>query len=111
MHSLVGKPIEYYSVFISYSSKDEEFARRLYNDLQGARVRCWFALEDLKTGDKFWERIDVGIRMYDKLLVILSEDSIDSPWVEEEVTSALEKEHCSGVPRRLVRPSAPLRTG
>ncbi len=33
MRSLVGKPIDYYSCFISYSSKDEAFAKRLYADL------------------------------------------------------------------------------
>src|SRR6476661_4666243 len=32
MHSLVGKGIEYFSCFISYSSKDEDFANRLYSD-------------------------------------------------------------------------------
>jgi hypothetical protein len=36
MHSLVESmnPIDYYSCFISYSSKDENFANRLYADLQ-----------------------------------------------------------------------------
>ena len=53
MQSLVGKPIQFYSCFISYSSKDEAFAERLYADLQGENVRCWFAPEDLKIGDKF----------------------------------------------------------
>ena len=33
--SMVGRPIEFYSCFISYSTKDQEFAERLYNDLQG----------------------------------------------------------------------------
>lgn len=32
--SLVNQPIQYYSCFISYSSKDEEFTKRLYADLQ-----------------------------------------------------------------------------
>ncbi|MFH0782347.1 MAG: hypothetical protein V2B20_10415 [Pseudomonadota bacterium] len=32
------------------------------------------------------------IKMYDKLLLILSETSISSPWVEDEVESAFEKE-------------------
>jgi uncharacterized protein YjbI with pentapeptide repeats len=31
--SLVGHPFEFYSCFISYSSKDQEFAERLYADL------------------------------------------------------------------------------
>src|SRR5260221_321628 len=49
--SLVQNPIEYYTCFISYSSKDHQFAERLYADLQNNGVRCWFAPEDLKTGD------------------------------------------------------------
>jgi uncharacterized protein YjbI with pentapeptide repeats len=40
MRSMVGKPIDYYSCFISYSSKDEALARRLYADLQSNHVRC-----------------------------------------------------------------------
>jgi hypothetical protein len=55
-------------------------------------VRCWFAPEDLKIGDKFRTRIDESIRLYDKLIVILTEHSIASAWVEEEVEAALEKE-------------------
>ena len=92
MKSLVGKAIDFYSCFISYSSKDDDFAQRLHADLQQKGVRCWFAPEDLKIGDKFRMRIDESIRIYDKLMVILSENSIRSPWVEEEVEAALEKE-------------------
>jgi hypothetical protein len=37
-------PIDYYSVFISYSSQDEALAKRLYADLQAQgkppRMRC-----------------------------------------------------------------------
>ena len=33
--SLARKPIQYYTCFISYSSKDQDFAERLYADLQG----------------------------------------------------------------------------
>jgi len=47
----------------------------------------------LKIGDKFRPRIDESIRLHDKLLLILSERSIASPWVEDEVESALEREH------------------
>ncbi len=90
--SLMGKAIEYYSFFISYSSKDEDFVKRLYADLQSNGVRCWFAPEDLKTGDKFRTRIDEAIRHYDKLLLVLSENSIRSAWVEKEVETAFERE-------------------
>ena len=93
IRSLVGKPIDYYTCFISYSSKDQDFAERLYADLQSKGVRCWFALEVLKIGEKFWHRIDESIRLYDKLLVVLSEHSVTSLWVENEVMAALEKGH------------------
>jgi len=95
MRSLVGKPIEFYSCFISYSSKDDDFAKRLHADLQAQKVRCWFAPEDLRIGDKFQEKIEESIRWYDKLLLALSGNSIESEWVEQEVQAALEKEHKS----------------
>jgi TIR domain len=91
-YSLKSHPIEYCTCFISYSSKDSDFATRLHADLQQQSVRCWFAPEDLKIGEKVWYRIDESIRLYDKLLVILSQHSVDSAWVEREVMAALEKE-------------------
>ncbi len=90
--SLVGKPIAYYSCFISYSSKDQDFAERLHADLQTNSVRCWFAPEDMKIGDKIRPSIDEAIRLHDKLLLVLSEHSVESAWVEKEVETAFEKE-------------------
>ena len=87
-------PIQYHSCFISYSSKDEALARRLHADLQDQGVRCWFAPEDMKIGDKFRVRIDEAIHLQDKLLLLLSEHALASPWVEDEVEAALEKERC-----------------
>jgi hypothetical protein len=92
MRSLVGKPIEYYSCFISYSSKDDAFARRLHADLQSHNVPCWFAPEDLKWGERIRTGIDEAIRLHDKLLLILSKSSVASGWVEREVKTALAKE-------------------
>lgn len=92
IRSLVGKAIEYYSCFISYSSQNETFARRLYADLQNNNVRCWFAPEDMKTGDVIRSRIDEAIRVHDKLLLVLSQHSVASAWVEKEVETAFEKE-------------------
>ena len=90
--SLIVKPIEYYSCFISYGCKDEEFAKRIHNDLQAAGVRCWFAPQDMKIGDKIRSTINDSIRVHDKLLLILSEHSVQSDWVEHEVEHALDLE-------------------
>lgn len=90
--SLMAVPIEFYSCFISYSSMDQEFADRLYTDLQRKGVRCWFAPETLKIGERTRYAIHEAIRHYDKLLLILSDNSICSDWVEDEVERALEQE-------------------
>src|SRR3954471_13630850 len=42
--------------------------------------------------DHVRDRIDEAVRMYDKLLIVLSANSIESSWVEEETAAAFEKE-------------------
>jgi hypothetical protein len=90
--SLLGQAIQYYSCFISFSTKDQLFAERLHADLQSKGVRCWFAPHDLPIGAKTWDAIDEAIRLRDKLLVILSRASIASDWVEDEVSKAYAEE-------------------
>ncbi len=85
-------PIQYHSCFISYASDNEDIAKRLHADLQASGVRCWFAPHDLKPGDYFREEIDKAIHLQDKLLLILSEQSVASKWVRYEVNRALDRE-------------------
>jgi hypothetical protein len=92
MRSLTAEPIQFYSCFISYSSKDQEFAERLHADLQAKGVRVWFAPHDLPMGAKIRPTIDESIRVYDKLLLVLSKHSVSSQWVEQEVETALARE-------------------
>jgi hypothetical protein len=90
--SLTGQTIEFYSPFISYSSKDEAIAKRLYADLQAKGVRCWLFPEDAKWGEPKWGEIDREIRVRDKLLVICSEHSLQSEPVLREIERALQRE-------------------
>ncbi len=87
-----NQAFQFYSCFISYSSKDEDFARRLYSDLQDAGVRCWFAPEDVRGGMKLYHQIDSAIRVHDKLLLILSPNSMNSKWVVTELKRTLKAE-------------------
>src|SRR5262249_58056892 len=82
----------FYSCFNSYFSKDQTCAERLHADLQNKGVRCWFAPHDMRIGAKLIDALDEGIRLRDKVLLILSEAAIASDWVEGEVTRALEEE-------------------
>ena len=92
MKSLAGKAIDFYSCFISYSSKDGDFAQRLYAGLQAKDVRCWKFDENAKWGEPVWGEIDTAIRHYDKLVVICSENSLQSVPVIREIERALQKE-------------------
>ena len=91
--SVHRRPFQFYSCFISYSSKNQIFAEHLYEDLQNKGVRCWFASEDPKIGAKIRTDIDESIKRYDKLLLVLSRESVNSDWVEQEVETALAREH------------------
>jgi hypothetical protein len=85
-------PIQFYSCFISYATANQDFASRLYADLQNKGVRCWFAPHNMQGGKKIHEQIDEAIRVYDRLLLILSRESLASEWVATEIAHAREKE-------------------
>lgn len=86
----------YNSCFISYSSADKDFAEKLYADLTSVGIQCWFAPEDMHIGAQIRPTLDKAIIARQKLLLVLSENSISSAWVEQEVETAFEKERAKG---------------
>lgn len=79
-------------IFLSHSSKDKEFVRRLSNDLQSNDVPVWFDELELKVGDSLNQKIQEGINESGWLGIILSNNSIKSRWVEQELNAAFSKE-------------------
>ena len=55
-------------------------------------MRVWFAPEDIQGGKKLHEQIDEAIRVYDKLLLVLSPESMSSEWVKTEIRRARKAE-------------------
>jgi hypothetical protein len=55
-------------------------------------VRCWFAPHDVQGGKKLHEQIDEAIRVHERLLLILSPNSMNSTWVETEIRNARNRE-------------------
>jgi len=90
--SLVNRPIDYYACLISYADADKACAQQLYFDLQGVGVRCWYAPEEVKGDDLLPDHVDDSMRIYDKLILLLSKDSMASTWVGREVQIALDRE-------------------
>jgi WD40 repeat protein len=78
----VTKPI-----FISYSSQDIDFAVKLADGLQAQGFKYW--IDRKITGGEEWRRlIEEQLRAADEVIVILSENSIKSKWVQYEGAKA-----------------------
>lgn len=89
-------PIQYYSFFISYCHEDEEFAKLLHAKMREIGLTVWFAPENLQAGKKLHEQVFGAIDRFDRILLVLSENSMTSKWVASEVRKAEQREVASG---------------
>ena len=92
MASLPEEDFTYYPTFISYSNRDRAFAEKLQRDLKHSGLHCWFLSEEHKIGDKIQHKIEQSVRIHDKFILVLSQHSVASPWMEKEVENAFEEE-------------------
>jgi hypothetical protein len=83
-----GQQIEdnvHHSCFISYSTEDKEFATKLHDRLVAAGVKMWFAPADARGGRPLHEQLAQAIHNRDKLLLLVSEHSMQREWVASEI--------------------------
>ena len=76
-------------IFISYSRKDIDFARKLAGDLEKAHYDVWWDITDLRGGDDWVRTIPAAIADSKYMIVVLTPNSIESEWVRKEYTQAL----------------------
>jgi len=76
-------------VFLSYSRKDIDFARKLAGDLEKAGYDVWWDITDLRGGDDWVRTIPAAIADSKYMVVVLTPNSIESEWVRKEYTQAL----------------------
>jgi tetratricopeptide (TPR) repeat protein len=77
-------------VFISHSSTDDEFVKELRGALEAHKLSVWVDSRDLRGGDDLAPEIDQAIEEARQVIVVLSPDTVNSPWVRKEVKKALE---------------------
>jgi hypothetical protein len=80
------------SVFLSHSSKDKQFVRRLGNDLRRYGVKVWIDEVEMNGGNSSVDKISEGLENMDYFIVVLSVNSIKSEWVKKEINAAINKE-------------------
>ena len=79
------------SVFLSHSSADRDFVRRLGADLRESGVHVWIDEAEIQVGDSLIRKIGDGINEVDYLAVVLSPSSVSSKWVNRELRLHLTK--------------------
>ena len=71
-------------IFISYSRKNEPFARRLAASLSDSGAEVWIDVADIPAGMKWSTAIQQGLDLCEVLIIIISPDSMASLNVEDE---------------------------
>lgn len=86
-------------VFLCHSSADKPFVRSLQRKFKQDGIESWFDEVEIKVGESIHQRINEGLKSSDFFAVVLSEASVKSKWVQEELSSAsaLEKLDARGV--------------
>ncbi|TXE11853.1 TIR domain-containing protein [Seonamhaeicola algicola] len=82
------KSIQYYSVFISYSFKNSEFAKKVNASLKAFGIKTFLWEIDAPNGKRLREIMSDKIIEFDKLLFITSENSIKSEACQFELLNA-----------------------
>jgi TIR domain/Pentapeptide repeats (8 copies) len=82
-------------LFVSYSHVDSQFVDKIGESLAEKGIRYWRDTHDMKSG-RIEKQIDRAIRQNPTVLLVLSEHSLNSDWVEHEVRTARELEKDMG---------------
>lgn len=79
-------------IFLSYSHNDRDFVTRLSQDLAKAGIQFWLDELEIRVGDDIRQKIDQGLLTHEYFGIVLSQSSVSSRWVQQELTAALVKE-------------------
>ena len=76
-----------YQLFISYSSKDREWAQKMKGDLEARGIRAFLDQRDLELGKPWDAALKEAVRDSQHLLVLWSNYANSSPWVHTEMAT------------------------
>lgn len=79
-------------VFLSYSSKDKAQVEVLARDLRDAKIKVWLDEREILAGDSISKKVEEGISKSGYLAVWLSNNAMESGWVDREWRAMLQKQ-------------------
>ncbi|MBA4385779.1 MAG: hypothetical protein C0410_13665, partial [Anaerolinea sp.] len=76
-------------VFLSYSRKDTNSVKELFDSLGARKREVWIDLHGIEYSSKWWEEICAGIDGADNFVLIVSQNSLESLFCHREINHAL----------------------
>lgn len=89
--------------FISHSSKDKPFVRKLKEDLNFNEVETWVDEDELKPGDKLYDTLILSLQSSSHFLIVLSNNIKNSHWVDTEINEAI-----SSLDKKIIKKIIPI---
>lgn len=88
MNEIFGQreKLKQFTVFLSHSSKNKKDINNVFDELQKARISCWFDTYEIQAGDSITDKINEGLDNSDLGLIFLSKDFLysQSGWTINE---------------------------
>lgn len=76
-------------IFISHATRDDDFVKDLRIALETLNLPVWVDSRHLRGGDKLAIEINTAIEKARHVIVVLSPNTVNSPWVRKEISKAL----------------------
>lgn len=81
-----------FGIFLSHSSKDAKVAKQIAEGLRAMSYPVWYSDWAIAPSQSIVDKINEALARSDTLIVLLSENSVKSKWVERELNTALMSE-------------------
>ncbi|MGB8658313.1 MAG: toll/interleukin-1 receptor domain-containing protein [Candidatus Zixiibacteriota bacterium] len=76
-------------IFISHSTKDDEFVKALRKSLEIQKLETWVDSRELAPGDELNAKVKQGIEEAQAFILVISQRAFNSAWVLKETKCAL----------------------
>ena len=76
-------------LFLCHASEDKPFVDRLSSFLSQQAVPVWYDRYEIQVGESIVQRVGEGLSAASHVVVILSQASVQKPWVLKELSSSL----------------------
>ena len=83
---VISRKLPKSKIFISHSSIDKPFVRRLISALSESDLNFWIDEQEIKVGSDIQTSISKGLKESDFLVTVISKNSVHSNWVNFELS-------------------------